>query len=81
VDAVESTVGSFLALHPDNPIAETGVLSELSHHGLASRTGQKRADRAHQPLDILLVAAPWVVAGGAAYAILKRVARRSGRQA
>jgi hypothetical protein len=57
----------------------SGVLSEVSHHGLASRVGQKRADRAHQPLDLVIVAAPWVAAGGIAYSVLKRVARRSCR--
>jgi hypothetical protein len=77
VDALESTLMSFLTLHPDNPIAETGVLSELSHHGIASRVGQNRADVVHQPLDPIIVAAPWVAAGGAAYALGRAVVRRS----
>jgi hypothetical protein len=75
VDTVESTLRSFLTTRPDNPITESGVLSELSHHGLASRLGQKRADRAHQPLDPIIVAAPWVIAGGLAFAIVRRVTR------
>jgi hypothetical protein len=79
VDAVESTLGSFLTLRPDNPITETGVLSEFSHHGLASRIGRKRADVVHQPLDVIIVAAPWVLAGGLAYSVLKRVAGRRRR--
>ena len=76
VDALESNVGSFLTLRPDNPITESGVLSEFSHHGIRSRLGQKRADLAHQPLDPVIVAAPWVVAGGAAYSVVQAVRRR-----
>ena len=76
VDALESNVGSFLTLHPDNPITESGVLSEFSHHGIRSRVGQKRADLAHLPLDPVIVAAPWVVAGGAAYSVVRAVRRR-----
>ena len=76
VDALESNVGSFLTLRPDNPITETGVLSEFSHHGIRSRLGQKRADLAHQPLDPVIVAAPWVAAGGLAYSVVKAVRRR-----
>ena len=79
VDVVEGRFRSLLAGRPDNPITETGVLSELSHHGLASRVGRKRADLAHQPLDPIIVVAPMVVAGGIAYAVLKRVARRARR--
>ena len=82
VDALESHLRSFLTLRPDNPITETGVLSEFSRHGIASRVGKKRADLAHQPLDPIIVAAPWVVAGGAAYVglrALSRVAAKTGR--
>ena len=53
-----------LTLRPDNPITETGVLSEFSHRGVASRVGQKRADLVHQPLDPIIVAGPWLLAGG-----------------
>jgi hypothetical protein len=76
VDSKESALRSFLTLHPDNPITETGVLSEFTHHGLSSRAGQKRADLAHQPLDFIIVAAPWVAAAGIAYSVLKHVAKR-----
>src|SRR5687767_12582478 len=60
VDAVESHLGSFVTLRPDNPITQTGVRSELSHHGLRSRFGTKRADLVHQPLDAVIIAGPWV---------------------
>ncbi|PWR10773.1 hypothetical protein DKT68_07815 [Micromonospora acroterricola] len=77
VDAVESTLRSFASRHPDNPITETGVLSEFTHHGLSSRLRGKRADRVHHPLDPIIVAAPWVLAGGVAYLALKRVVSRN----
>ena len=80
VDVVESTLKSFGGRHPDNPISETGVLSEISHHGLSSRIGRNRADVGHQALDPLIVAAPWVLAGGLGYLLARRVAGRRGRR-
>jgi hypothetical protein len=67
IDAWESHLASFVTLRPDNPVTETGVRSEFTHHGFASRVGTKRADLAHQPLDPVIVAGPWVAAGAAAY--------------
>jgi len=66
IDAVESHLRSFATLHPDNPITETGVLSEVRRHGVASRFGRGRADVNHQWIDPVLVAGPWVAAGTAA---------------
>jgi hypothetical protein len=74
VDAVENHLESFLKLRPDNPITETGVLSEFKRHGLSSRLGQHRADLKHQPLDPIIVAGPWVAAAGATYSCARRVA-------
>ena len=82
VDSLGSHLRSLLTLRPDNPITETGVLSEFTRHGIASRVGKKRADLAHQPLDAIIIAAPWVVAGGAVYGALKRLRKtvvRAGR--
>ncbi len=79
VDALEAHLRSFLTLRPDNPITETGVLSEFSRHGITSRVGKKRADLAHQPLDPIIVAAPWVVAGGVAYVGVKALAKALAR--
>ncbi len=75
VDVLESNLGSFLSRRPDNPITETGVLSELSHHGVRSRLGQKRADVGHHLVDPVIVGAPWVLGAGAAYAVAKRLTR------
>jgi hypothetical protein len=76
VDAVESHLRSFATLHPDNPITQTGVLSEFSRHGFSSRIGRKRADVGHHVLDPLLVAGPWVLAGVVVYRAGKGLAKR-----
>ena len=75
VDAIESHLRSFASLRPDNPVTETGVLSEFSRHGFSSRLGRNRADLKHQTLDPLIVAGPWVLAAVVAYRVGKRVAR------
>lgn len=75
VDAWENHLRSFATLHPDNPITETGVLSEFKYNGLKSRLGTKRADLVHQPLDPIIVVGPWVAAAGAAYGGAKTLAR------
>ena len=80
VDALECHLGSFLTLRPDNPITETGVLSEFSRHGIASRFGQKRTDLVHQPLDPIIVVAPWVVAGGVVFAGVRALVRKVRRR-
>jgi hypothetical protein len=79
VDALESTLGSFVSRRPDNPITETGVLSEFSHHGLSSRLKQRRADRVHHPLDPIIVAAPWIAGAAVAYGLVRKVAGRRNR--
>lgn len=68
VDAVEEHLKSFATLHPDNPITETGIKAEFTHHGVSSRIGRKRTDLVHQPLDPVIVAGPWVAAAGAVFA-------------
>jgi hypothetical protein len=75
VDAWEHHLKSFLTLRPDNPITETGVLSEFTHHGLRSRIGVKRTDLVHQPLDPVIVAGPWVVGGWLVFRAVRRVVR------
>jgi hypothetical protein len=75
VDAWENHLRSFLTLRPDNPITETGVRSEFTHHGLKSRIGTKRADLVHQPLDPVIIVGPWVAAAGAVYAGARRLVR------
>ncbi|WP_410573794.1 hypothetical protein [Amycolatopsis sp. cmx-4-61] len=75
VDAWESHLRSFATLRPDNPITETGVLSEFSRHGFSSRVGRKRADVGHHLVDPIIVAGPWVLAAGLAYSAARKVVR------
>jgi hypothetical protein len=75
VDAWEHHVRSLFTLRPDNPITETGVLSEFTHHGLRSRMRHRRADRVHQTLDPVIVAGPWIAAAGGALLGARRLLR------
>jgi hypothetical protein len=76
VDSFESTLGSLASRHPDNPVTETGVLSEFKHHGLRSRRGQKRADLAHQSVDPIIIAGPWIFAAYLGYRAVRRFTHR-----
>ncbi len=76
VDAWGSHLRSFASLHPDNPVTQTGVLSELSAAG-TSRSG--RSDRRHHLLDPVIVAGPWVAAAGVAVLGARGLARRFAR--
>ena len=60
VDTVESTLSSFLTTRPDNPITQTGVRAEITHHGVRSRLGHNRADLKHHWMDPVIVGAPWI---------------------
>ncbi len=76
IDAWEHHARSFLTPRPDNPITQSGVTSEFSRHGISSRYGKKRADVGHHLLDPLVVAGPWVLAGGLVYSAVKAALRR-----
>jgi hypothetical protein len=72
VDSVESHVQSLFSLRPVIPFTETGLRTELEH-GVSSRVGKKRSDVIHHPLDPVVVAGPWIAAGGLAFRGAKRV--------
>ncbi|MFP3459932.1 hypothetical protein R5O87_03655 [Arthrobacter globiformis] len=75
VDAGEHHLKSLATLRPDNPITETGVVSEFRGGGFRSRFGQDRADVNHQWMDPIIVAGPWVLAAAglaAAYKTLRK---------
>ncbi len=76
VDAFGSHLRSFGTMRPDNPITETGVLSEFRRHGISSRVGKKRADVGHQLLDPIIVLAPWVLAYLGVRRLFRAVFRR-----
>jgi hypothetical protein len=80
VDAWESHLRSFASTRPDNPITQTGVLSEFSRHGFSSRFGKKRADVGHHLIDPVIVAGPWVLVGGLAFSGLRAALRRRRRR-
>ncbi|MDQ0620209.1 hypothetical protein [Arthrobacter globiformis] len=75
INAWESRLASFISLHPDNPVTESGVLSEFSGHGFRSRFGRKRADLAHQWIDPAVAAGPWILACAAVVAIARKLRR------
>ena len=74
VDSLESSIRSLASKHPDNPITETGILSERKFHGIASRRGLNRADVKHHLLDPVIVGTPWVLRTAAVYGVGRRIA-------
>src|SRR3954449_2611412 len=75
VNAVEAHLESFTTARPDNPITQTGVKGEFTHHGWSSRVGSGRTDVRHQVLDPVLVAGPWIAAAWLAVAGGRAVVR------
>jgi hypothetical protein len=81
VDAAEHHIRSFFTARPDNPLAETGIKSELTHHGIRSRLGRNRADLAHIWMDPIIVAGPWILGGeGIAFLLGKAVKATKSHQ-
>jgi hypothetical protein len=76
IDAGESHLRSFLTAHPDNPVTETGIRAEFTHHGLSSRLGKNRVDTRHEWIDPILVAGPWLVTATVLFRIHRRHSRR-----
>ena len=73
VDAGGAHLRSLLTRRPDDPVTETGIRAELTHHGLSSRRG--RSDARHHLLDPVLVAGPFVAAAGLGLGVLRALAR------
>jgi hypothetical protein len=71
VDVMESRVEALLSGRPDNPITETGVLREFKGGAYRTRFGQHRADLKHQPIDLVLWAAPYAAMAAGAYLLIK----------
>ena len=79
IDVLESRAAALLTGRPDNPISETGVMSEFRNGAYRTRFGQHRADLGHQTIDILMWAAPYAAMAGGAYLLLKAVNGRNSR--
>jgi hypothetical protein len=71
VDVLESRVRAIAQGRPDNPITETGVLREFKGQAYRTRFGQHRADLKHQPIDLVLWAAPYAAIAGGVYLAVK----------
>ncbi len=78
-DSKEQAVRSFLTFRPDNPITETGVISEFRRHGVASRLGKGRVDVGHHLLDPLVVGLPWIATSWVGYRVARKLLRRRSR--
>jgi hypothetical protein len=79
IDVLESRCSALLSGRPDNVIAETGVLSEFKNQAYRTRFGQHRADLKHQPIDLVLWAAPYAAIAGGLYLALRGLS--GGRRA
>ena len=79
VDVLESRVSAVLAGRPDNPITETGVLREFKGGAFRTRFGQHRADLKHQPIDLVLWAAPYLAIAGGVYLAARAMDGRQPR--
>lgn len=71
VDVLESRVAALLRGRPDNPVTESGVASELKGGAYRSRFGPHRADLTHQPLDLLVYAAPYLAIAGGVFLVVR----------
>jgi hypothetical protein len=74
LDVAGSRVRALASGRPDNPFG-TGLRTEVTHHGVRSRFGQKRSDWKHQWMDPFVTAGPWVLGGGVVVAVLRRLRR------
>jgi hypothetical protein len=71
VDVLESRITALISGRPDNVISETGVLSEFKNQAYRTRFGQHRADLRHQPIDLLMWAAPYLALAGGIYMLYR----------
>jgi hypothetical protein len=53
-------------------------MAEFHRHGIDSRIGKHRADVVHQTMDPIIVAGPWLLAGGVVFLAVRSLIR-SGR--
>src|SRR4051794_10194494 len=80
VDVLEGRVEALMKGQPDNVITETGVLAEFKRSAFRTRFGQHRADLKHQPIDLLMWAAPYLAIAGGIYMVAQRRPARVTRR-
>lgn len=80
VDVLESRITALFSRRPDNVIAETGVLSEFKNRAYRTRVGQHRADWKHQPIDLVMWAAPYLAIAGGIYLVTRNSGAKSTRR-
>ncbi len=76
IEATGAHVRSLFTLRPDNPVTQTGILSEPRRRPIASRFGRGRLDLRHSWLDPIIVAGPWIAAVVGIFAVSRRILRR-----
>jgi hypothetical protein len=50
-------------------------MTEFHRHGIDSRIGKHRADVVHQMMDPIIVAGPWLLAGGVVFLAVRSLIR------
>lgn len=75
-EAIGAHVRSIATRRPDNPVTQTGVLSERRHHPFSSRFGRGRRDPRHEWMDPIIVAGPWIATALLLVATARRGLRR-----
>lgn len=75
VNVVEARLAAVARLQPDEPVTESGILSERSSRPISSRFGRGRVDLSHTWIDPLMQLAPYAL-GAWALIALTRHARR-----
>lgn len=80
VEAVGAHWRSLLTRRPDDPITQTGILSEPRHRPLRSRFGRGRLDVRHTWMDPFVVLGPWVASVTAVVLLMRRLRRPDDRR-
>jgi hypothetical protein len=76
VESIGAHARSLLTRRPDDPMTQTGVLAEVSHHPVSSRFGRGRLDLRHSWMDPIIVVGPWVAAVVVASVAVRRLVTR-----
>ncbi|WP_309104655.1 hypothetical protein [Microbacterium sp.] len=76
IEATGAHLRSLFTVRPDNPLTQTGILSEPHRRPIASRFGRGRLDLRHSWIDPIIVAGPWIAAVAAIVAVARRALRR-----